>query len=31
MLIGIGWLMISLKKSSPNSILLSHSEGWSGL
>ena len=28
---GTGWLMISLKKSSVSSILLSQSEGWSGL
>ena len=28
---GTGWLMISLKKSSLSSILLSQSEGWSGL
>ena len=28
---GTGWLMISLKKSSLSSILLSHSIGWSGL
>ena len=31
MLIGTGWLMISLKNFSPSSILLSHSIGWSGL
>ena len=28
---GTGWLMISLKNFSPNSILLSHSEGTLGL
>ena len=27
---GTGWRMISLNKSSPSSILLSHNTGWSG-
>ena len=31
MSIGTGWLMISLNKSSPSSILLSRSADWSGL